>query len=772
MVEAASSAVPTRGLARWVLLAVAATVALGAWFVLRPSEEQAPSAPTFVERATCVECHADQHRDWLGSHHDRAMEVATAETVRGDFDDASFENHGVTTRFTKRDGRFFVNTQGADGAMHDYEVLYTFGWEPLQQYLIDVGDGRIQCLQVSWDTEKKRWFHIQPDKIGHDSRLHWTSMQFNWNFMCAECHSTNLDRGYDAATNGYKTTWSHIDVGCQACHGPGSGHVAWARNQTDDPTKGLVVNFKGQGPQIEIDHCARCHSRRVALTDPYEYGKPLLDNYVPNLLLEGLYHADGQILDEVYVYGSFTQTKKHAAGVRCTDCHDPHTARLKHPGNATCTHCHQPNPPEKYPVEKKVYDHPDHHFHKPGTPGSFCVDCHMPAKVYMGNDPRRDHSFRVPRPDLTIKMGTPNACDNCHADKGARWALDEIVKRHPMHVPKRVNLTHYGQVFAAARAGDPAAFGGLVKLALDDKQPAIIRATAVRYLGEFRNADTLSLVSPLIADDDDLVRLEAVRAVDSMIPTTAPKPLLAQKGKLLATALEDPRLAVRMAVARAIAGIPLGPQYSQREPAFRRALKEYMARQRAYEDRPDSQLNLATLAEAAGEVKKAAAAYKRALTLDPHFQPARFNLAMLYNRMGRNKDAECLLEEVVERDPGNGEGWYSLGLLRAEVRNDKGAAQALARASGLMPRRARVRYNYGQALKRLGQVAEADEALTKAHELDPEDPDIINALAGASIERGGFDRAEALAKKLDALGPQGMRAATTLRRQIERARGR
>ena len=270
------------------------------------------------------------------------MQEATDKTVLGNFANASFQHHGITSRFFKTDAKFFVHTEGPDGKLADFEIKYTFGVEPLQQYLIEFPGGRLQSLTIAWDTEKKRWFHLYPnEKISSDDPLHWTGLYQNVNSMCAECHTTNFKKGYDSKTEAYNTTWSEINVSCQACHGPGEAHVEWAKNLEDRAApeyadKGLLVNFKGSGSRYQVEACARCHSRRHLIYDKFKHGSPLMDHIVPALLREGLYHADGQILDEVYVYGSFLQSKMYQAGVRCSDCHNSHTLKLKAVGNAIC----------------------------------------------------------------------------------------------------------------------------------------------------------------------------------------------------------------------------------------------------------------------------------------------------------------------------------------------------------------------------------------------------------------------------------------------------
>src|SRR5262245_41360468 len=263
---------------------VAAAVPLTVWWYAKPRPPAVaqpasvsvshrppdPAAPAYVTSAPCAECHAKQHREWIGSHHDLAMQPATAQTVRGNFNDVRVSDRGVTSRFFTRDGRFFVNTEGPDGKPADFEVRYTFGLEPLQQYLVEFPGGRLQALTMAWDTKKMRWFPLYPtERFAPDDPLHWTGRYQNWNAMCADCHSTDLRKNYDPAADTYRTAWSEVNVGCQACHGPGEAHVAWARGARDKAAApaadGLLVHLKRGDARAEIDTCAPCHSPRSRL---------------------------------------------------------------------------------------------------------------------------------------------------------------------------------------------------------------------------------------------------------------------------------------------------------------------------------------------------------------------------------------------------------------------------------------------------------------------------------------------------------------------------
>ena len=407
--------------------------------------------PTFAGSETCRSCHAKEFNEWESSHHHAAMQPATAATVLGDFSGVTFTQDGITSTFFQKDDRYFIRTDGPDGKLADFEVRYTFGLTPLQQYLIEMPGGRYQAFGIAWDTRPKeeggqRWYHLYPKRaLKPGDPLHWTGIDQTWNFQCAWCHATNLQKNYDTKTKTFQTRWSEMSVGCESCHGPASDHIAWAtRGEPAGEDKGLLVRFNerrdvtwpmgdnGQASRSvprtkakEIEICATCHARRQQFSSDATGLRSLLDAFRPSTLERDLYHVDGQQHDEVFTYGSFLQSKMYAAGVTCADCHNPHSGKLLANGNAVCSQCHAP----------VRFDTTAHHHHAAGSPGSKCASCHMPPTTYMGVDARHDHSMRIPRPDRSILLGTPNACTMCHSDKPAAWARDAIRSWYPSPKP-------------------------------------------------------------------------------------------------------------------------------------------------------------------------------------------------------------------------------------------------------------------------------------------------------------------------------------------------
>ena len=695
----------------------------------------------FVGRGQCIDCHVDAYEGWLGSHHDDAMDFANADTVLGDFDDSEFVYNGITTRFYKKDDKFFVFTESAGGEMAEHEVLYTFGIEPLQQYLIAFPGGRLQALSTAWDTEQDRWFFLYPEtEIGADDWLHWTRNGQNWNGMCADCHSTNLRKNYDPDTRTFSTKWSEIDVSCEACHGPGSRHVAWAEiDSAKRPSLsnyGLDVQSTGiDGPAL-VEQCAACHSRRAEIGDYNHAQVNTMETLVPSLLEQGVYHPDGQILEEVYVWGSFVQSKMYANNVSCRDCHDVHSLELKFEGNALCAQCHV----------SEVFDTPEHHHHAPnadGEPnaGTQCVNCHMPEQPYMVIDYRADHSMRIPRPDLTQSIGVPNACSSCHEDRGLDWVIDAY---NGWYGDERI--PHYGTALAAAHAGDAGAAEGLYRVIDDVAVPAIARATALSALRAYPGDQSTALLEQALGDESALIRHVAVDTIDSPRPE--------QLAEWLAPLLLDSAHAVRLRAAARLGTI--GPEYltAAQRVSLNESLDEYVSAMRGGLDFSAAGMNLGNLYSARGDLQEAERYYRDALAVDELFFPAKMNLAMLVAQQGDEAEAERLFREVLEAYPDRHDAAYSLALLLAGQNRLDESAQYLAQATEGMPLNSRAHYNHGLLLAQLGDEQAAEVALRKALDLEPQDIDYLYAMADFYLKRERFDEALNVTERMIEAHPQ------------------
>ncbi|HDS1775563.1 TPA: tetratricopeptide repeat protein [Pseudomonas putida] len=705
------------------------------------SAEAAGAVPTpsiasegYVATATCLGCHVTQAKAWKDSDHGWAMRDATEANVLGNFKDARFDEAGVTARFFRRQGGFFVNTEGEDGQPADFQILYTFGHYPLQQYLVALPRGRLQALTIAWDSRAKgeggqRWFSLYPgQRFAPDDPLHWTGRYQNWNGMCADCHSTRLMKHYDDRQDSFASTWKEQNVGCQSCHGPGKAHVDWA-NKTKPAEQayasakdiGLAVDYKALGSQGMVEQCAFCHSRRQTLGVGQLPGHPQLDQSLPATLRRGLYHADGQIDGEVYEYGSFTQSKMYNAGVGCTDCHNPHTTKVKIEGNGLCLQCHNGNPPVARfaTLQAKDYDTPAHHHHVAGSPGAQCVSCHMPTKTYMVVDPRRDHSLRIPRPDLAGKVDSPDACTACHKDQQPAWAAKAIEQWFGK--PQRPVL--FGEAFQAVRDGQGIPLSLLNTVLADKTKPTIVRATAAEQMADLGPQALISLGWAL-KDPSPLVRAYATSGFSSVPPEQRLKPLL--------PLLEDPSLAVRDEAVRALADVPKAQLPAQSIEVFSAALADYEARLRGNADLPGGRLNLAVLLSRQGRQQEAMEQYRQALHLDPYFVPARVNLANLATAEHQLDEAEKVLRAGLALDkmsaPDHGNLAYMLALLLVERRQPEEAVGLMETAAVALPGNARIRYNQGLLLSRMNRRDEALVALRRGLEQAPDNADLLYSL--------------------------------------------
>ncbi|TWT49155.1 Tetratricopeptide repeat protein [Rubripirellula amarantea] len=711
---------------------------------------------TYVGRENCTACHQSETERFIGSHHDKAMDLATDETVLGDFEDATIEHDGMVSRMFRDGDKFMVHTDGPDGNMQDFEIKYVFGVHPLQQYMVEFDRepsmqaheiGRLQVLRISWDAIDKKWFYLRPpdvdDKLLPDDPLHWTGIAQRWQTMCAVCHSTDLKTNFDPKKNVYHTTFSEIDVSCEACHGPGSLHIELANRKSLFWDRHLgygLAKLKGDDPEPQLQTCAPCHSRRSELNDTFQAGEQFCNHYQLEVMRDATYHADGQIKDEVYVYGSFIQSRMYHQGIRCTDCHDPHSLELKHKGNETCTSCHQ------HAAGK--YDVPSHHHHAVGTEGAKCVNCHMPHTTYMAIDKRRDHSLRVPRPDLSVKLGTPNACSSCHVEDQLK-NLDEKTKQslagkeyadwlarakagnesianaiaatdawcdeacETWYGKDRKTPKHFAETIVAFRNGEPGSLADMLTAALstpsgDSAVPNIARASMLSEVAQGLG-QRMELTDAIVdtirnAGDDPLVRASAIDVLASSGSS--------QTVSVLLEALRDDIILVRIAAAQAIVnrgiyGALSGNDKLVADRVIDSDLKESLEMS---SDRSGSHLAWAMIEEQRGNYSQAITSYQTAIRVEPHMAGGRTNLAALLENLAP-RQSESQAQVMVQRAK----------QLRAEE------LPLLARDSKLAPDNPSLQYRYGLALYLAGQMDAALESLNRAVELAPDVPEFIQA---------------------------------------------
>ncbi|MFK7870335.1 MAG: multiheme c-type cytochrome [Roseobacter sp.] len=643
------------------IMRLALWAGIGLGLCAAPVAAQEAPVPAYVGTQACADCHTDAMAAWEGSHHAKAWTPTAAENILGDFGDVTFTQNGVTSRFYIDDDTYMIETDGPTGRINRYPVHSVVGIEPLQQYLLETEEGRLQSFDVVWDTEEERWYHLYPDQelYGGDG-LHWTGPYKNWNARCAECHATDFDKNYTPITRSYASTQSEIGVGCEACHGPGEAHLAWANGleTTQTPWEGLnETGFTidmGLGREVYLQQCASCHARR----EPFDAGNPLPgtpfhDAYRLSTLRDGIYHADGQILEEVYVYGSFLQSKMYAQGVTCNDCHTPHSAELRVTGNGTCTQCHSENGNPRFPtLSLQSYDDPAHHFHQAGSEAAQCKSCHMIERDYMVVDGRHDHSFRVPRPDLSLETRSPNACSDCHSDQPAAWAAATLEEWYPNSTKRG---PHYGQALAAGRRNLRGSANELAALAEYEVMPGIARATALEMLSQVPTPALADRLAPLLNDPDPMVRVAAVG-----VQGGAPESLRAAR---LFAVLDDPTKAVRIAAARAFLNLSPAQITAEMSQDLGGAMRDWQGSLMAKADFPETQMVLGGVGLVTRRMESALRAFGEAVVLDPQQEQAWTMMIRIHDAMGNRQAARATADRAVAANPESVE----LNLLRSDL---------------------------------------------------------------------------------------------------------
>ncbi len=699
----------------------------------------------FVGSQQCQSCHQQEFSAWQGSHHDMAMKHATEQSVLANFNNVTVKEGTKLNKFFKKGQEFWVNIAGPKGKFNDYQIKYTFGFEPLQQYMVEFDDGRVQLIPFAWDSRTKaqggqRWFNLYPEFTENHQEFFWTNTGQNWNYMCADCHSTNVEKNFDEKTNSYQTTFSEINVGCEACHGPASEHINWTKAAKKYDNKGFSRNLKKQVTQWlqkpgintlkpKAIHnsqqtlvCAQCHSRRTQISnnshiDKNDFG----ERYLLSLITDDNYYADGQVYNENFVYGSFLQSKMAKNGVVCSNCHDPHSAKLTMPQETVCLQCHQAD----------TYAQPSHHQHKADSAGAQCVNCHMPETTYMKIDSRRDHGWHKPNPSLANQFATPDTCLSCHQEKDSDWSNQYVSKWfNKQHAPKSEPFT---PIFALADTGYQGIAQHLSKIAQSHEYADIIRASALTRMTNYPDTNTLIAIARSAKHSDSNIRRGAIEGAASIQP--------AEKWRILSPLLTDDILAVRSEAAMAL--VPLWEMLStEQKNQLQPALDDYLAIQSFNADRGYAHTNKAIVLGYQNRITEALSAYQKSMQIEPYFAAAYVNMAELYKRQGQEKKAIETLQLGITASPSDSSIPHSLGLAYIRDKDIKQAQYFLGSAAALAQNNARYYYVYALALAS-NQTKAAETNMQKAYQLSG-DPQHLYALCEMQVKRAAFEAEQCL----------------------------
>ncbi|MCK8045486.1 deca-heme c-type cytochrome [Shewanella sp. 1CM18E] len=728
----------------------------------------------FVGSFSCKTCHQQAFDDWTGSDHDMAMRHANADSVFGDFNQVSINHAAANAKFFTKDSNYWVRLANRRGQATDYKISYTFGYYPLQQYMVEFEDGRVQLIPFAWDNRTiedggQKWFYLYPDNSEQHQDFYWLNVGQNWNHMCADCHSTNVKKNYNQATDSFNTRFSEINVGCEACHGAASEHLVWAATQAEQTSatkqvadlasekqqshsiKGFGFNrdlskpvqnwtrLSSEAPTAkpngfkatqQLQICAQCHSRRLQISDTNALvEQPFADRYQLNLIAQAQYHDDGQVYDENYVYGSFLQSKMHKNGVVCSNCHNPHSTETLLKGNALCSQCH--NPAE--------FDNKKHHNHDDNA-GAQCVNCHMPETTYMQIDDRRDHSFSIPKPANTQRLGSPNACNQCHQDKSVDWAITHSSNWYPEL--NTLQPQHFSSAFANARVGNPQSVDSLSYLSQDHQQANIIRAAAIERLAQYPGRNGVVAIARAVKHQDDMLRFAAIEGSRSYSVN--------ERWQMIAPLLTDSVLAVRTQAAAALANY--WPELTKdQQQMLQKPLAEYIEVLAFNADRGFAQTNLGNLYANQELINKAEASYLNAIKVQPNFAPAYSNLADLYRAQGIETKAMEILKQGIAAQPSSGTLYFSQALAQLRVKQTQAALSSLKKATQLEPNNGRFWYVYGVALTPAA-IGEAGNAFNRAYQVSG-NPQYLYALCELMINNRSPQSLQCLSK-LNPLVPE------------------
>ena len=672
-------------------------------------EEQAKAFAQYAGSKSCRECHEKAFDLWLGSDHQLAERLPDPKMDQEAFDPRrEFKHPSLTSQLFLEGDHFHIATQGLSGKKETFKVERVIGETPIRQYLVKFPRGLLQAVDVSHDPHKDEWFNVfgdedrQPGEWGH-----WSGRGMNWNTQCASCHNTRLRKNYDEATDSYDTAMAEMSVSCEACHGPMKAHVDWRKEYAGtsgkDPTLRKFDNTQW------LAACGKCHSRRTELTGDFQPGDRYLDHFSHVIPDESdIYYADGQVREENYVLTSFLSSKMHHAGVRCVDCHEPHTTKILQQGNALCMRCHTGT----YPNSPKI-DPPTHTHHKLNGEGGQCVNCHMPQTTYMQRDLRRDHGFTIPDPLLTREHGIPNACNRCHVDKDTDWAVAAVEKWYGPRMDRPTRKR--AQWIAKAKVGAAGSRENLLQLLREEKTP-FWKAVATELLYPWTNdPEVTTLLLSNLSHTNALLRGTTARALD---------PLARRNNTGIDAALEklldDPVRKVRVDAAWTLRH-RVSPQSKAGEDLLRTLTYNV--------DMPTGALQKGVYHLDRNESKMAEHYFRLAIKLDNYSAPLRHEFAIALSMMGRTSEAIDALKEAIRLDSGEAEYHYKLALAWNETGRTDNTVSSLVKAVQLNPRHSRAWYNLGLARSGMNQPEAAIAALLKAENVEQNDPDIPYARA-------------------------------------------
>ncbi|HXY39834.1 MAG TPA: tetratricopeptide repeat protein, partial [Vicinamibacteria bacterium] len=714
-------------------------IAAAAWVHFRlpgsPARASAADGPpvagdqALAGSEACQRCHAAFFQKWSTSFHGLAMRPYTPAFAREHLlpQAAPVEIQGHRYRAVVGTADDHVEETGPEGTKR-YPIAQVLGGKNVAYFLTPQERGFLQTLPVAYDVRRREWFSTPGSAVRHlegvtSEELPWTDRAYTFNTSCFGCHVSQLSTNYDPGSDSYRTAWAEPGINCETCHGPAGEHVRVfeGRKAGEEPPDPRIVSVKHLSHEQRNDLCASCHAKASPLWTEFRPGDRFSDHFALVTLEDPDYYPDGRDLGENYTFTSWRMSPCARSGrLDCVHCHTSSGRyKWKDDPNGACRSCH----------EARVREVAKHSHHRSDGPAGACTACHMPMTEFARMR-RSDHSMRPPLPAATLAFGSPNACNLCHADKDARWALRAVRSWRGAASKTERRVLREGELVVAARKGDWSRLPAMLAYLSEPGRDEIVSASLARLLQPCPDPSKWPLLRALAADPSPIVRAAAVTAL-------AVEP--GSRAALLA-ATRDESLAVRVRAAEALTGVDVS---SLAEPDRRTVSQAISELERSLQARPDqfaSHYDLGNFEFERGAPEAAVAHYRKALELRPDHASSLVNLSMAEARLGRLDEAEGSLRKAIAAEPHGAAAPYNLGLLLAERGRPAEAKVELQRAFELDPRLAGAAYNLAVLVAK-DDPRRAAELARRAAELEPQQPKYLWARAYYAADTGDLDGA-------------------------------
>ena len=674
------------------------------------AEKTSVKALGYSDPISCQECHAKFYTSWSKSFHGLSIQQYTHDLAINKLTplikDIRIGNNRYTADIRGSEG-YVVEKGNWPWDTTKYRIENILGGKNVFYFLTLIERGRLQILPLAYDVRTKEWFDITANGMIHakDKHPNWKESHYTFSTACYSCHVSQLSSNYDLKVDRYTTVLSSTGINCETCHGLSSEHSGIFQEAAGNgmrPKALKVLSFKELTSEGINSACAPCHAKMKPITTSYTPGESFFDHYDLTTLEDPDFYPDGRDLGENYTYNRWLMSPCVKSGqLSCLKCHTGSGSFRFTDGakvNDACLPCHA----------KQVQNTSEHTHHKPGSPGSMCISCHMP-KTGIDRMQRSDHSMLPPTPAATITFKSPNACTGCHTNKEAAWA-DKYVRqwyKDDYQAPflKRAALID------AARRRDWSKLNDMLFSIKGKDRDEVFAASLIRLLSKCPDPNKIPVFIHALGDQSPLVRSTAAQALSGV---KTPKVIQA-----LLAATSDPVRLVRIKAASVLARYPVQDLVETGTTNLAGATGEYLASLLVQPDQWMSHYNMGNYFLDRGENKDALLAYETAIRIEPNAVPPYINSSLAYSRIKNMARAEVLLNKALQIDPDNAVANYQKGILKIDQGETKMAEESFRAALNNDPSMASAAYNMSILLTK-ERLNEAVAWGQKAYLMQPE----------------------------------------------------